>query len=187
MTTTAPRSTVPDGPPRDVMSIRVDRGLQGLYRDTYERLGWTVDVRVRTLPGAPAVRMTMSRDRASTPPRPDGGHAERTAVKALGELARLEAATAAAAQAAFATAATIGTALLAGAVFAVLASQWPLSVPLGALGVLGWAYAGPLRRLVHARRSAELAPLVDRQYEVIDALLARGGRSATARTAAGPT
>jgi hypothetical protein len=186
MTATAPRSPLPDGPRRDVMSIRVDRGLQALYRDTYERLGWTVDVRVRTLPGAPAVRMTMSRVRPSTSRPPDGGHAERTAAKALGELSRLEAATDAAAQAAFATAATIGTALLAGAVFAVLATQWPLSVPLGALGVLGLAYAGPVRRLVRARRSAELAPLVDRQYELIDALLATGGHSAAGRQAGAP-
>jgi hypothetical protein len=59
-------------------------------------------------------------------------------------------------------------------------------VPLGALGVLGWAYAGPVRRLVRARRSAELAPLVDRQHEVIDALLTTGGHSTTARRAAGP-
>ncbi len=186
MTTTAPRSALPDGPRRDVMSIRVDRGLQGLYRDTYERLGWTVDVRVRTLPGAPAVRITMSRVRASIPRPPDGGHAERTAVKALAELSRLEAATAAAAQAAFAAAATIGTALLAGTVFAVLATHWLLSVPLAALGVLGWAYAGTARRLVRARRSAELAPLVDRQYEVIDALLAMEGPPAS-RTPRVPT
>ncbi len=147
-------------------TVRAERDLESLYRDTYAGFGWTIEGYGPAVPGAGAVTLKLKRVR-HLKNRPQVVALQRKAEGALAEIVRLEKTKTTAAFAVSMVIGIVGTALLAGSVFAIDADRWGLSIPLGALGLLGWLAGYLTFGRVRARRTAAATPLIDRQYDVV--------------------
>lgn len=61
----------------------------------------------------------------------------------------------------------VGSAFLAGSVFSIDAGLVPLSIVLGAVGLLGWLAGYLVHGRVRATRTARVIPLIEAQYDVV--------------------
>jgi hypothetical protein len=157
-------------------TVRVDRALESLYRDAYGNFSWIVDrsgsiapgvvFSGATVPGAPHVYLTLKRDRRIKN-KSAVDELQRRCEDALASVEKMERSVSAASMGAALTAGITGSAFIAGSVFALDSDLVWLSVPLGAVGLLGWAagYLGHGR--VRAKKAAEAASLIDAQYDII--------------------
>ncbi|MBU4337260.1 MAG: hypothetical protein KJ548_11875 [Actinobacteria bacterium] len=158
--------SVPDYVGYEYTTVRVARDLESLYRDTYSNFGWIVEGYGNLVPSSTAVSLKLKRDR-HIKNRPQVVGLQRKAENALREIGTLERAKTSTAIATAIGVGTIGCAFLAGSVFLITDDQWGWSIPLGALGLLGWLAGFLSYGRVAARRTAELIPLIDRQYDVV--------------------
>lgn len=149
-------------------TIQVDRELEPLYRDTYRNFGWTVEGYGSGVPSINTVTLKLKRDRRILN-RQDVQKLQRTAEAALATIASLEHSKGTAPMAAAIGAGIVGSAFLAGSIFAITANLWLLGIPLGIVGLAGWAAGYFLHGRVKADRVAKVAPLIDREYDTIDA------------------
>ena len=162
--------TSTDFVPYEYLTLQVARELEPLYCDTYRNFGWIVETTTSgTLGGPPnptTVAIKLKRDRRIRN-RPVVNELQRTAENALRAIADLEKSRTSTAVATALGIGVVGSAFLAGAVFAIEANLWLLSVPLGAVGLLGWLAGYLAHGRVKARRTAQTAPLIDQQYELL--------------------
>jgi hypothetical protein len=149
-------------------TVTAARGLESIYLDGFQNFGWKPDGSMPFFSsrGTVAVMLKFKRDRN---------------IKNKGELTRLErqfengiqeneilekSKTTVASIAALATG-IIGTAFMAGSVFAYLAGMLPLMVILAIPGFLGWIFPYFCYTGIKARRTQSAAPLIDKQYDVV--------------------
>ncbi len=147
-------------------TVRVERDLESLYRDTYAGFGWVVDGYGSSVPNVNAVVLKLKRPRRIKN-RPQVVELQRKAEQALTQITALEKSKD---TSAFVTAISIGVVgcgLLAGSIFAIDAGRWGVSIPLGAIGLLGWLVGYLAYGRVRTRRSAVVTPLIDHQYDVV--------------------
>ncbi len=147
-------------------TIRAMRDLESLYQDTYRNFGWIVDGYGSSLPNTGAVILKLKRPRRIKN-RPQVVELQRKAERALTEIAALEKSKGTAAFAKSVTIGIIGSAFLAGSVFAIEADNWGLSIPLGVIGLIGWLAGYLAYGRVKARRIATVTPLIDHQYDIV--------------------
>jgi hypothetical protein len=147
-------------------TIRVERDLEPLYKDAYSNFGWIVEGYGPSLPNVTLVSVKLKRDRRIKN-RPMVLELQRQCENALTSITSLEKAKTTTAMAWSLGLGIVGSALLAGAVFAINADLIVLSIPLGALGLVGWTAGYLAHSRVKASKTAQLAPLIDRQYDVV--------------------
>ncbi|WP_051208969.1 hypothetical protein [Propionicicella superfundia] len=147
-------------------TVTADRDLEPLYEDTYRSFGWIVENATTTVPNVNAVALKLKRDRRVRN-RPLINELQRTAENALACIRALEKSRTATATGVALGIGIAGSAFLAGSVFAIEAGLWLLSIPLGAIGLLGWLAAYLAHGRVKVRKTAQTAPLIDQQYEIV--------------------
>ena len=147
-------------------TIRVDREMEPLYKDSYRNFGWTVEPYGTNLPNTNTVTLKLKRDRRIKN-RPMVLELQRRCENALTAISHMERSKTSVATSVALVLGVVGAAFLAGSVFALnFGSLW-LSVPLGAIGLIGWVAGYFSHGRVKANKTAELAPLIDRQYDVV--------------------
>ncbi|MFT4110895.1 hypothetical protein [Propionicimonas sp.] len=158
--------TIADFVPYEYLTIQVDRELEPLYKDTYRNLGYVIEGYAAGIPNPATVALKLKRDRRINN-RAAVLEQQRSAEQALATIASLEHSTQTAPLAAALTAGIIGSAFLAGSVFAITANLWLLGIPLGVVGLAGWAAGWFAHGRVKANRVARVTPLIDREYETV--------------------
>jgi F0F1-type ATP synthase assembly protein I len=147
-------------------TIRVERDLEPLYKDAYANFGWIVEGYGPSLPNVSTVTLKLKRDRRIKN-RPMVLELQRKCENALRSITSLEKAKTTTAMAWSLSLGIVGSAFLAGAVFAIDADLIVLSIPLGAIGLVGWLAGYLAHGRVKANKTTQLAPLIDRQYDVV--------------------
>lgn len=159
-------SQTTDFTPYEYLTLQVDRDLEPLYKDTYRNFGWVIEGYGNGMPNPATVTLKLKRDRRISNRRAvlEQQHA---AERSLATIASLERSKQRAPMVAALTAGIIGSVILAGSIFAITANMWVLGIPLGVVGLLGWAVGWFAHGRVKRNQSAKVSPLIDREYEVI--------------------
>ncbi|GAA2592621.1 hypothetical protein GCM10010435_84390 [Winogradskya consettensis] len=156
-------------------TIRADRELESLWRDSLHNFGWIVESAATPISRTTVVMLKVKRDRRIKN-RPMVLELERKCESALSAIARMEKSKNTTATAVAATIAVLGSASLAGSIFTLNAGNQLVSIVLGAIGLLAWvagylAYGG-----VKGSRTAALAPRIDHEYSVVHETGEQGAR-----------
>ena len=152
--------------PFEYLTIQVDRELESLYCDTYRNFGWTTEGQAGGLPSVNTVTLKLKRDRRIAN-RQAVIEQQRVAEHALASIARLEQSKKSTPLIAALSAGLVGSAFLAGSVFAITAGNWLLGMPLGLIGLIGWAVGFFSYGRVRTSRAVKVAPLIDRESETV--------------------
>lgn len=150
--------------PYEYLTIRMDSELEPLYRDTYRSLGWQVEDRTQGLAGHASVALKLKRDRRIEH-RAEVAELQRSAERSLASIASLERSKGTKAMATSLILGILGSAFLAGSVFAIQAGAIVLSIPLGTIGLVGWVLGYVSHGRVRDRSTVQAAPAIDREYE----------------------
>jgi hypothetical protein len=159
----------------DYKTVITDSDKVSLYLDAYENFGWVPDesMSVRQLIGA--VTLKLKRDRKIL------NKAELTRLQkhfeaCMDEIAALENSKALTATIYSIIVGLIGTAFLAGSVFAVT-HEPPmilLCIILGLPGLIGWAIPYQLFKYFVKKRAAAVTPLIEQKYDEIHEICEKG-------------
>jgi len=152
--------------PYEYTTVRTDRDLEALHRDTYRNFGWETDGYGPTVPHVGAVELKLKRDRRIAN-RPQVLELQRSAEKALDSIRSLERSKSTAAVSVAIAIGIVGCAFLAGSIFTLNASLVPLSIVLGAIGLLAWLVGYLAHGRVAAARTTKVDPLIDHQYQIL--------------------
>ncbi|MFT4110896.1 hypothetical protein [Propionicimonas sp.] len=178
---TSEPTSIPETPPDypvsgdyvayEYLTVQAGRDLEALYKDTYRGFGWIVETSTAGVlsggtPNPNQVTIKLKRDRRIRN-RPLVNELQRKAENALEAIRDLESSRTSAAVATALGFGVIGSGLLAGSVFAIQADLWLLSIPLGMVGLLGWLAGYLAHGKVRTRKTAQTAPLIDQQYEIV--------------------
>ena len=121
--------------PYEYRTLQVAPEQEPLYKDTFANFGWIVEKETAGRPGTTTMALQVKRDRR-LPNRQVINELQRQAEDALGTIRDLERSRSAAAITVAVALGIVGSAFLAGSVFALTAGLVILSVPRGALGLL---------------------------------------------------
>jgi hypothetical protein len=147
-------------------TVRADRDLESLYRDAYRNFGWVAEGYATTMPGTGAVTLKFKRDRR-VKNRALVLELQRKCQHALDSIASLERSKTTTATAAAVGTGIVGSSFLAGSVFSLEADLTALSIVLGAVGLIGWLVGYLAHGRVKAKKTAQVTPLIDQQYDVV--------------------
>jgi hypothetical protein len=109
----------------EYLTIQVDRELEPLYKDTYRNFGWIIEGYGSALPNPSTVTIKLKRDRRFSN-RQAVLEQQRKAENALASITSLEHSKQNSAVIAAISGGIIGSAFLAGSVFAITAEMWLL-------------------------------------------------------------
>lgn len=148
--------------------ITVSRDMEAVYADGYENFGWSLEGSdtLPTLQGTNTVNLKFKRDRKIR------NKAELTRLQhqfesCAGEIVSLERSKAMAAAIAAYGVGLIGTAFMAGSVFAYISGLLFPSIVLAVPGFLGWIIPYFAYRRIKQSKTAKLAPIIDQKYDEI--------------------
>lgn len=146
--------------------VTVSRPLERLYRDCYENFGWEYEGHALSLSSPLSPTMKFKRDRKLH------GKAELTRLQrqfdaCAADLAALEKSKTLTAATVAYIIGLVGTAFLAGSVFAVISGLILPCILLAIPGFLGWVLPYPVFRWAQRKKTAQITPLIDAKYEEI--------------------
>jgi hypothetical protein len=143
-------------------------GLESICLDGFPNFGWEPDGNVPFFSsrGVAAVMLKFKRDR-NVKNKGELARLERQFEKGIQEIEILEKSKTTTAGIAAFTIGIIGSAFMAGAVFAYLAGILPLMVVLAIPGFLGWLFPYFCYTEVKAKRVQKVSPLIDAQYDTV--------------------
>lgn len=146
--------------------VTVKRDMEPLYADGYANFGWELEGVSAPLQNMGSVTIKFKRDRKIRN-KAEITRLQRQFDSCVAEIGRLEFSKTAAASVAAFTVGIIGTAFMAGSVFANLAGLLPLSVILAIPGFAGWVIPYFCYRTIQKKKSAKVAPLIENKYDEI--------------------
>lgn len=147
-------------------SIPVDADQVSLYIDAYENFGWAPDEKMQISQAFEKVSLRFRRNRKLVN-RAELTRLQRNFDACMNEIKRMEESKKTAATSASIAVGIVGTAFIAGSVFAMTATP-PLillSILLAVPGFLGWALPYFLFKAIVRRRAERLAPLIEAKYD----------------------
>jgi hypothetical protein len=147
-------------------TVPVKRSMESMYRDAYQAFGWTLEGHVPVVSPTGAVVLKFKRDRRIKN-RPVVSELQRKCEDALTSIENLERSKTSTATGRALAVGIVGSAFLAGSIFSLEAGLIPLFIVLGALGLGGWALGYFTYTGTRAKRTAQVAPLIDREYDVV--------------------
>jgi len=155
--------------------VTVDSDKTSMYLDAYENFGWMPDDAVPARQFVGVVTLKLKRDRKIL------NKAELTRLQqhfeaCMDEIAALENSKTSKATIYSIVVGLVGTAFLAGSVFAVTAEPpiiW-LCVLLGIPGLVGWALPYYLFNLFARKRALEVTPLIEQKYDEVHEICEKG-------------
>ena len=146
--------------------IAVKRDMEAIYADGYPNFGWKPDGRGIPLGGLTSVKLKFKRDR-KVMNRDELTKLQREFENCAKEIERMEDAKVIAPSVVAYAIGLVGTACMAGATFAYLASMIPLCIVLAVPGFIGWIIPYFCYLRVKRRKTDKVTPLIDRQYDTI--------------------
>ena len=153
--------------------VTVSRDKEAVYVDGYENFGWTLESRAALPIGLGSVMLKFKRDRKIR------NKAELTRLQRqfdayVDEMNRMEASKSSHASIVAFTVGMIGTAFMAGSVFAVVGGMIALCVVLAIPAFVGWILPYFLYNATYAKQTAKVEPLIDSKYDEIYEICERG-------------
>ncbi len=147
-------------------ALRVPRELESVYRDTSPNFGWVIDSveSGRAASGHTTLRLKRDRRIRNRPIVQELQRANRAALTTIDALDRSKKTVP---MAIAIIIGVIGSAFLAGSVFALQADAMGISIVLGAIGLLGWLGGWVSYIVVKARRAPQVDAAIDQQYEIV--------------------
>lgn len=146
--------------------VTVKRSMESVYADSYANFGWTLEGTSTPIHGVGSVTMKFKRDRKIRN-KAEISRLQRQFDSCVGEIEALELSKVIGASAVAYIIGIIGTAFMAGSVFAYIGNMLPLSVILAVPGFIGWiipyfCYSG-----LHKKKTDKVAPMIDQKYDEI--------------------
>jgi hypothetical protein len=147
--------------------ITASRDMEGVYTDGYPNFGWQLDNADSSSIGFSAVRLRFKRDRKIRN-KAELSRLQRQFESDITKIENLERSKTTFAIVSAITVGLVGTAFMAGSVFAfIYAEMIPLMIILALPGFVGWALPYFLYRKIKAKRETVAAGLIDEQYDAI--------------------
>ena len=148
--------------------ITVDREMESMYVDGYQNFGWMLEKSSAPQIGLNNITLKFKRDRKIRN-KMELTRLQRQFDSCVSEITEMEKSKAAGASIIAYTVGLIGTAFMAGSVFAVVATP-PLillCIILAVPAFIGWILPYFLYKSNYAKKAAKLAPLIDSKYDEI--------------------
>jgi len=150
------------------------RDKEGMYADGYPSFGWTLDGITPSAIGLSTVNLKFKRDR-KIKNKAELSRLQRQFEAGVAEIFNLERSKTTSAFITAMTIGLIGTAFLAGSVFALIyAEMIPLMIILAIPGFIGWYLPYMLYKRIKAKKSATVLPLIENQYDTIYDVCSQG-------------
>lgn len=153
--------------------VAIKKDISAIVIDGYENFGWQVDSSTTPMQPTNSVTIKFKRDRAIR------NKAELTRLQRqfdadLEEIQKLESSkTTTAATVAFLVG-IIGTAFMAGAIFAIDAEKIMLMIALAVPGFVGWVLPYFIFNKLRYQKTKAITPLIDQKYDEIYAITKQG-------------
>ncbi len=146
--------------------ITVSRDMESLYTDGYQNFGWTLEGTTSTTNNIFSVVMKFKRDRKISN-KTELTRLQRQFDACVAEIKTLECSKVIVASAVAYIIGIVGTAFMAGSVFAYLASMLPLSIFLAIPGFVGWIVPYFCYCTIQKEKTAKATPLIDQKYDEV--------------------
>ena len=147
----------------EYIDVNVNQKLVQLCCDCYKELGWTI---INTSNSMDSIKMKMQRDR-KIKNRAALCDLQRKCESAFTAIEKLERTKTLKAMAMSLGIGIVGTAFMAGSVFAYLAAMIPLCVLLAIPAFVGWALPYFIYKKIFIETSAKVSVMIDHNYDVI--------------------
>lgn len=144
----------------------VKRSMESVYTDSYPSFGWELEGSSIPPQGAAYVSLKFKRNRKLRN-KAEITRLQRQFESGVSEIESLEFSKVAKAAGVAYGVGLVGTAFMAGSVFAVTAGNVPLCIILAIPAFTGWIAPYLLFRNISSRKSGEVSPLIDKKYDEI--------------------
>lgn len=161
----------------DYKEISVSSDRASLILDGYENFGWQTDDSIPAVKAMGKVTLRFKRDRKIIN-KVELTRLQRHFEACINEIDMLEASKASGASTAALVTGIIGTAFMAGSVFAVTAPEPMISlcIILGVPGFIGWIFPYFLYKNLRKKRILKVTPLIENKYEEMYGILEKGNK-----------
>jgi hypothetical protein len=146
--------------------VVVNRDMENVFTDAYPSFGWIPDGSAASDFGITTVNLKFKRDRRIRN-KAELTRLQRQFESNAREIEKLEQSKTTKASIAAYTIGLIGTAFMAGSVFAFLASMIPLFIVLAIPGFIGWGLAYVSFIKIKANRIKKVTPMIEQQYDAV--------------------
>lgn len=147
-------------------SITADRNMELMYIDGYQNFGWVLDDTSAPQAGLNSITLKFKRDRKIRN-KAELTRLQRQFDACINEIQSMEKSKAAKASIVAFTTGLVGTAFLAGATLSFLGGLIVLCIILAIPGFIGWILPYFLYNSAYAKKTAQVAPLIDSKYDEI--------------------
>jgi hypothetical protein len=146
--------------------VAVKHEMESVYADGYPNFGWILEGSAPTAIGIPALSLKFKRNRKIRN-KAELTRLQRQFESNANEIEKLEQSKMIKASIAAYSIGLVGTAFMAGSVFAFLADMIPLFIILAIPALVGWALPYFSFLKIKAKRTEEVTPLIDQQYDAL--------------------
>ena len=146
--------------------ITVSHNMESVYVDGYHNFGWILEGTASTVNSIFSVVMKFKRDRKIRN-KAELTRLQRQFDARVAEIETLERSKGIGASAVAYIIGVVGTAFMAGSVFAYLASMLPLSILLAIPAFVGWIVPYLCYCNIRKKKTVKVAPLIDEKYDEI--------------------
>lgn len=153
----------------EYQDITVKRTMASVYTDGYENFGWTMEGTSSSATKVDTVTIKLKRDRKIRN-KAELTRLQRQFDACVMEIQSLEFSKFALASAVAYVIGVIGTAFMAGSVFAVTSNMISLCVVLAIPGFVGWVLPYLCYRKISKKKTDTVTPLIDKKYDDIYAV-----------------
>lgn len=144
--------------------MTVKRSMEAVYADSYESFGWSVEGTSTPVGKVDSITMKFKRDR-KIPNKAELTRLQRQFDAYVGEIVSLEQSKYIKASAVAYVLGVIGTAFMAGSVFAVVSDHVALCIFLAVPGFLGWIAPYFCYCSIRRKKASEITPLIEKKYD----------------------
>lgn len=148
----------------EYLDITVKKTMQSVYADSFGSFGWIAEGIGEAVGKVDSVVMKFKRDRKIRN-KAELTRLQRQFEACVAEIISMERSKKTKAAAIAYVVGVIGTAFMAGSVFAVNSGNIPLCVIFAILGVIGWIIPYLIFKSVSSKKTEEVNPLIDQKYD----------------------
>ncbi|MEK4058234.1 MULTISPECIES: hypothetical protein [Paenibacillus] len=146
--------------------VTVKRKMESVYVDGYNNFGWALEGTSTSVQNVGSVTMKFKRDRKIRN-KAELTRLQRQFDASVNEIETLESSKVIGASVVAYVIGVIGTAFMAGSVFANQADMLPLTIILAVPGFVGWIIPYFLFSGISKKKTNKVAPLIDQKYDEI--------------------
>ena len=159
----------------EYLELNIPRTQASFYLDSYENFGWVQDENLPSKESGSNITLQLKRNR-SIANKAELTRLQRNFEACITELEALERTKTMPATIASLSAGTLGTAFMAGSVFAIVAPQPHvlLCIILAIPAFAGWIAPYFLYRTLKAKKTKEVTPYIEKKYDEIYAICEKG-------------